>query len=57
MAAADAIRFREFKNQTEKSVRHWIQAPHAIEQHTAMPEMNVTDQDSRDIAGYLYTLH
>lgn len=42
---------------TPDNLRHWIQDPHAIEQHTAMPEMNVADQDSRDIAAYLYTLH
>jgi cytochrome c len=41
---------------TPDNLRHWIQAPHAIEQHTAMPDMNVTDQDSRDIAAYLYSL-
>jgi len=34
----------------------WIQHPHQIEPHTVMPEMNVTEQDSRDIAAYLYTL-
>jgi hypothetical protein len=27
-----------------------------VEPHTAMPEMGVTEQDSRDIAAYLYTL-
>jgi mono/diheme cytochrome c family protein len=30
---------------------------HQIEQHTAMPEMGVSDEDSKDIAAYLYTLH
>lgn len=34
----------------------WIRHPHSIEPHTLMPEMGVTDQDSRDIAAYLYTL-
>jgi cytochrome c2 len=34
----------------------WIQHPRKIEPHTVMPEMGVTDQDSRDIAAYLYTL-
>jgi cytochrome c2 len=34
----------------------WIQHPRKIEPHTAMPEMGVTEQDSRDIAAYLYTL-
>lgn len=34
----------------------WIQHPRQVEPHTAMPEMGVTDQDSRDIAAYLYTI-
>jgi cytochrome c len=33
-----------------------IQHPRQVEPHTAMPEMGVTEQDSRDIAAYLYTL-
>lgn len=42
---------------TPGNLLHWIRNPHAIEQHTAMPEMGVSDQDSKDIAAYLYTLH
>jgi cytochrome c len=42
---------------TPQNLRHWIQHPHQIEPHTAMPEMGVTDGDSKDIAAYLYTLH
>jgi cytochrome c2 len=34
----------------------WIRHPRQVEPHTAMPEMSVTEQDSRDIAAYLYTL-
>jgi cytochrome c2 len=34
----------------------WIQHPRQVEAHTAMPEMGVTEQDSRDIAAYLYIL-
>jgi cytochrome c1 len=41
---------------TPANLTHWIQHPHEIEPHTAMPEMGVTEQDSRDIAAYLYTL-
>jgi cytochrome c len=41
---------------TPQNLMRWIQHPHAVEPHTAMPEMNVTEQDSRDIAAYLYTL-
>ena len=42
---------------TPDNLRLWIRNPHGIEQHTAMPEMGVTDEDSKDIAAYLYTLH
>ncbi|HEX6804164.1 MAG TPA: c-type cytochrome [Terriglobales bacterium] len=41
---------------TAANLMRWIQHPHAVEPHTAMPEMNVSEQDSRDIAAYLYTL-
>ena len=41
---------------TPANLMKWIQHPHQVEAHTAMPEMNVSDQDSRDIAAYLYTL-
>ena len=34
----------------------WIQHPQKIEPGNAMPEMQVTDQDARDIAAYLYLL-
>ena len=42
---------------TPDNLRHWIMNPHQLEQHTAMPEMGVSDEDSKDIAAYLYTLH
>ena len=42
---------------TPGNLLHWIRNPHQIEQHTAMPEMGVSDEDSKDIAAYLYTLH
>jgi cytochrome c2 len=41
---------------TPDNLRLWIQHPRQVEPHTVMPEMGVTDQDSRDIAAYLYTL-
>jgi cytochrome c2 len=34
----------------------WIMSPRSVDPRTAMPEMGVTLQDARDIAGYLYTL-
>lgn len=42
---------------TPDNLIRWIQYPQAIEPGTAMPNMGVTDQDARDIAAYLYTLH
>ena len=34
----------------------WLRNPPAIDSKTAMPNMNVTERDARDIAAYLYTL-
>jgi putative membrane protein len=34
----------------------WIQHPQLIDPKNAMPELDVTDQDAKDIAAYLYTL-
>jgi cytochrome c len=42
---------------TPANMMRWIQHPREVEPHTAMPEMSVTEDDSRDIAAYLYTLH
>jgi cytochrome c2 len=41
---------------TPANLMLWIQHPRQVEPHTAMPEMGVSEQDSRDIAAYLYTL-
>jgi cytochrome c len=41
---------------TAANLMRWIQHPHSVEPHTLMPEMGVTEEDSRDIAAYLYTL-
>jgi cytochrome c len=41
---------------TPQNLEKWIQHPPQIEPKTAMPDMGVTEQDSRDIAAYLYTL-
>jgi cytochrome c len=41
---------------TPDNLMLWIRHPHQVEPHTLMPEMGVTEQDSRDIAAYLYTL-
>jgi cytochrome c len=34
----------------------WIMDPPGIDDKTAMPNLNVTARDARDIAAYLYTL-
>ena len=39
---------------TPDNLMSWIQHPHQIEPHTLMPDMGVSEQDSRDIAAYLY---
>jgi cytochrome c2 len=56
----DGIANREYiageLQNTPENLMKWIQHPHQVEPHTVMPEMNVSDQDSRDIAAYLYTL-
>jgi cytochrome c len=56
----DGIGDREFiageLPNTPQNLMRWIQHPRQVEPHTVMPEMGVTDEDSRDIAAYLYTL-
>ena len=39
-----------------ENMMDWIRHPHAHDVQTAMPEMGVTESDSRDIVTYLYTL-
>ena len=41
---------------TPENMMLWIQHPHTVNPRTVMPEMNVGEQDSRDITAYLYTL-
>jgi cytochrome c2 len=41
---------------TPENLRLWIQHPQQVDPPNAMPDMGVTDQDSRDIAAFLYTL-
>ncbi|HYH09588.1 MAG TPA: cytochrome c oxidase assembly protein [Thermoanaerobaculia bacterium] len=41
---------------TPDNMKRWIREPQSIEKDTAMPNMNVTAEDARDIAAYLYTL-
>lgn len=41
---------------TANNLVTWIRNPRGTVEHTAMPNMGVTEQDARDIAAYLYTL-
>ncbi len=41
---------------TPENLMRWIRKPHDIHPQTAMPDMNVSENDARNIAAYLYTL-
>jgi cytochrome c1 len=41
---------------TAANLIRWVQHPQQIAPGALMPEMNVTEQDARDLAAYLYTL-
>jgi cytochrome c len=41
---------------TPENMIAWIQDPPALSPRTAMPNLNVSSADARDIAAYLYTL-
>jgi cytochrome c len=41
---------------TPENMILWIRHPRQVNERTAMPDMNVTEPDARDIAAYLYTL-
>ncbi len=41
---------------TPENLINWIMHPQSIEPGSAMPDMNVIEQDARDIAAYLFTL-
>jgi len=41
---------------TPENMRRWLRNPPAVDPRTAMPKLDLTDQETRDIAAYLYTL-
>jgi len=41
---------------TPDNLMRWIREPQQVDEHTMMPNMNVTEEDARHIAAYLYTL-
>jgi cytochrome c1 len=43
-------------NNTPEELIDWIRYPQTIEPGTAMPDLDVTEQDARNMAAYLYTL-
>jgi cytochrome c len=40
---------------TPENLVYWIQHPQLVEPGTAMPDLNVTESDARNIAAYLYS--
>jgi cytochrome c len=43
------------RNEPDNMLR-WLQNPPGVDPKTAMPHLNLSEQDARDVAGYLYTL-
>lgn len=41
---------------TPENMMRWIRNPPAVDSKTAMPNLHVSESDTRDIAAYLYTL-
>jgi cytochrome c1 len=41
---------------TPQNLAHWIRHPQAVDPRTAMPDMQVTEAQARDMVAYLYTL-
>jgi cytochrome c2 len=41
---------------TPENLMLWIQKPQEVVPNNAMPNMGIGEQDSRDMAAYLYTL-
>jgi cytochrome c1 len=42
---------------TPENLVRWIRAAPSFDPEVAMPEMGISDQDARDMAAYLFTLH
>jgi cytochrome c2 len=41
---------------TPSNLIRWVRDPHALRPRTAMPNTNLTAEEARDVAAYLYTL-
>jgi len=53
---ADRIYLAGVMQNTPPNMIRWIRNPKAVDEKTLMPNLGVTPNDARDIAGYLYTL-
>ena len=53
---ADRIYIAGVLQNTPENMMRWIKNPPGVDPKTVMPNLGVTDQDAKDIAGYLYTL-
>jgi cytochrome c len=41
---------------TPQNMIHWVRFPKQVDPETAMPQMEISEQEGRDITAYLYTL-
>jgi cytochrome c len=41
---------------TPSNMIHWVRFPKQVDPETAMPQMEISEQEGRDITAYLYTL-
>jgi cytochrome c len=41
---------------TPENMIHWVRFPKQVDPETAMPQMDISEQEGRDIAAFLYTL-
>jgi cytochrome c len=53
---ADRIYIAGVLQNTPENMVRWIENPPGVDPKTVMPNLGVSEQDARDIAGYLYTL-
>jgi len=42
---------------TPENLEKWLESPSHLKPGTSMPDMNVSPQDSRDMAAYLYSIN
>ena len=53
--ASRAMLARKFPNNPDTMAK-WLQNPQAMDPQNAMPNLNITPADSRDITAFLFTL-